>query len=141
MPFTSGEIGIGALLSMAFAGFGKWIGSISGRSERLEKRICLVEKFLPDKITRPQLTEHCRLESDRLSDRVKETHSLVETLAKSMAKLHLQVVESEGAMRETVLTIMPKIKELGTKINTENEMLEQRLDARIQKVEETVKEI
>ena len=126
---------------MAFAGFGKWIGSISGRSERLEKRICLVEKSLPGKITREKLTEHCRLESDRLSDRVKETHDLIKILTKSTADLHLQVVKSEGAMRETVLTIMPKIKELGTKINTENEMLEQRVDARIQKVEENIKGI
>lgn len=141
MPLTSGEIGLGALLSIAFAGFGKWIGSISGRSERLEKRVCFVEKNLPDKITREELIGHCRLESDRLSDRVKETHNLVETLTKSMADLHLQVVKSEGAMRETVLTIMPKIKELGTKIKTKNELLEQKFDARIQKVEETVKEI
>jgi len=140
MPFTSGEISLGALLSVAFVGFGKWIGSISGRSERLEKRICLVEKFLPDKITREELIGHCRLESDRLSDRVRETHGLIDILTKSMADLHIQMVKSENAMRETVLTIMPKIKELGTKINTENELLEQRLDGRMQNVEDSFKE-
>lgn len=131
MLFTSGEIGVTGLLSVALLGFGGWIKSIANKCNEAEMRMCKHIKAL--EITVSEKSSLIDVHGTNLcagEKKMNEMKAQLDAINTSINGVFLLMKETSG-----------KIDGLGEKIATGTKEVFMLLDPRIKRVEEHVEDL